>query len=549
MEDQNMTLSFWRTIESEAECFSSTKARGARSGKIATKVEPAGKVRVFAIVDYWSQCALKPLHDFVFGILRSIPQDGTFDQERPVKRLLQRAPPGAVFHSFDLSAATDRCPIAIQELIVAVMFGATYAAAWVELLVGRPYFVPKQGPKEQGAPRFVKYAVGQPMGAYSSWAVFALTHHAIVQFAAYLAGHKGWFGLYALLGDDIVIADVAVANKYKRLCKWLGMGIGISKSMVNDNLSCEFAKKVFVQGKECSAFPWKLWSVSQSSLSAAVAALQRVSSTGLSLTAAQVALAFGAGMRTVARVGAKWNNIPSRLRAFLVIASHPSASTVLSRPTWIDWIATKGPMLPVLYGPDVMTWFNNWCQPLVTEVLDPLSERVDALVSRLFFGEGEVSGLAAYPPKPVHGLPTPVERYLESKVNAAIVKFQESEEKARASLKHLQRLDIKLLAVQASAIFKQVVGVIEDRASAIAEFGSRLGVTEISDNAVKQPMSAVYSLWERWRARALKSSVVEGTTLRESQGVRPKAADPIDTRLPSELMEDDDDSSSGAEFF
>jgi len=549
MENQNMTLSFWRTIESEAECFSSTKARGARQGKIATKVEPAGKVRVFAIVDYWSQCALKPLHDFVFGVLRSIPQDGTFDQERPVKRLLQRAPSGAVFHSFDLSAATDRCPIAIQELVVAVMFGATYAAAWVELLVGRPYFVPKQGPREQGVPRFVKYAVGQPMGAYSSWAVFALTHHAIVQFAAYLAGHKGWFGLYALLGDDIVIADVSVANKYKRLCKWLGMGIGISKSMVNDNLSCEFAKKVFVQGKECSAFPWKLWSVSQASLSGAVAALQRCSSAGLNLTAAQVALAFGAGMRTVARVGAKWNNIPSRLRAFLVIASHPSSQTVLSRPTWIDWIATKGPMLPVLYGPDVMTWFNNWCQPLVTEVLDPLSERVDALMSRLFFGEGEVSGLTAYAPKPVSDLPTPVERYLESKVNAAIVKFQESEEKARASLKHLQRLDIKLLAVQASAIFNQVVGVIEDRASAIAEFGSRLGVTEISDNAVKQPMSAIYSLWERWRVRALKSSVVEGTTLRDSQGVRPSAADPIDTRLPSELMEDDDEADSGAEFF
>jgi hypothetical protein len=77
-----------------------------------------------------------------------------------------------------------------------------------------------------------------------------------VQFAAYLSGHKGWFKLYALLGDDIVIADVAVANRYKRLCKWLGMGIGISKSMVNDNLSCEFAKKVFVQGKDCAAFPW-----------------------------------------------------------------------------------------------------------------------------------------------------------------------------------------------------------------------------------------------------------------------------------------------------
>jgi hypothetical protein len=538
MENQNMTLSFWRTIESEAECFPQSAARGARQGKIATKVEPAGKVRVFAIVDYWTQCALKPLHDFVFEVLRAIPQDGTFHQERPVKELLKRAPKGAVFHSFDLSAATDRCPVALQELVVAVMYGVTYAATWKELLIGRDYHVPNARKEPGKLPRRVRYAVGQPMGAYSSWAVFALTHHAIVQFAAYLAGHKGWFKLYALLGDDIVIADVAVANRYKRVCKWLGMGIGISKSMVNDNLSCEFAKKVFVQGKDCAAFPWKLWSVSQTSLSGGIAALQRVSSMGLSLTAAQVALAFGAGMRTVARVGAQWKNIPSRLRAFLVIASHPSAQTVLARPTWIDWLATKGPMLPVLYGPDAMTWFNSWAQPLISEVLDPLAARVDELVSRLFFGEGEVKGLARHSPKSKYPLPTPVERYLESKVNTSIVKFQDSEEKARASLKHLQRLDIKLLAVQASAIFKQVVGVVEDRASAIAEFGSRLGVTELRDEAVKQPMSAIYGLWERWRSRALKASAEVGTGPRESQGPRPSVAKEPVIVFPSDLIEE-----------
>nr|UJQ92560.1 MAG: putative RNA-dependent RNA polymerase [Mitoviridae sp.] len=539
MTNQNTTLSFWRVIESEAESFSSTKARGARSGKIATKVEPAGKVRVFAIVDYWTQCALKPLHDFVFGVLRTIPQDGTFDQERPVKRLLKRSPKGAVFHSFDLSAATDRCPVVIQELIVAVMFGVTFAYRWREILVERDYWLPKRQARAEGLPLKVRYSVGQPMGAYSSWAVFALTHHAIVQFAAYLAGHKGWFELYALLGDDIVIADVRVANKYKTLCKWLGMGIGISKSMVNDNLSCEFAKKVFVQGKDCAAFPWKLWSVSQRSLSGAVAALQRVSRMGLNLTASQVALAFGAGMRTVARVGAKWENIPSRLRAFLVIASHPSACTVLARPTWIDWLATKGPMLPVLYGPDVMTWFNSWAQPLLTEVLDPLEERVDALASRLFFGDEDQSELVVRGPKSINNLPTVVERFLSSKVNNRIVAFQESCEKARASLKHLQRLDIKLLAYQSSAIFKSVVDVVEDRASAIAEFGARLNVTEVQNEAVRLPMSLIYSLWERWRVRALKSSAAEGTSPRESQGPRPKAAPEIDTRLPSELEEEE----------
>jgi hypothetical protein len=387
------------------------------------------------------------------------------------------------------------------------------------------------------------------MGAYSSWAVFALTHHALVQFSAYLSGYRGWFPLYALLGDDLVIADDRVASRYKRVCKHLGMGIGIAKSMVNDNLSCEFAKKVFVSGKDCAAFPWKLWSVSQTSLSAAVAALQRVSGMGLSLTAAQAALAFGAGMKATARVGAKWKNIPSRLRSFLVVASHPSARTVLSRQTWIDWLAVEGPMLPSVLGPEFMVWFNAWVQPLATEFLDPVEDRVDALASRLFFGE-QPTGLAAKGLQPTRPeLPTVTDRFLESKVNKRIVAFNDSLEKARASLKHLQRLDIKLLAYQASAIFNQVVGVIEDRASAIAEFGARLGVTEVSDSAVKQPMSGIYSLWERWRARAFKSGAAVGTSPRESQGPRPSAAPPLDTRLPSELEEDDDEGDGGSDLF
>jgi len=40
------------------------------------------KSRTIAIMDYWSQTALKPLHQYLFGILRRIPQDVTFDQSR-----------------------------------------------------------------------------------------------------------------------------------------------------------------------------------------------------------------------------------------------------------------------------------------------------------------------------------------------------------------------------------------------------------------------------------------------------------------------------------
>jgi len=40
-------------------------------GKLGVKEEP-GKKRVFAMVDWWTQCTLKPLHKAIFAILREI---------------------------------------------------------------------------------------------------------------------------------------------------------------------------------------------------------------------------------------------------------------------------------------------------------------------------------------------------------------------------------------------------------------------------------------------------------------------------------------------
>jgi hypothetical protein len=155
------------------------------SGRLALLEEAAGKVRVVALLDCWSQWALKPLHDWIFSILEEIPQDGTFDQLRPVKRLLKKVGNDTTIYSYDLSAATDRIPVVIQELLLAQVFGESFAKSWRALLVDRPYWVSKRVQRERGlASRALFYGVGQPMGGYSSWALLALTHHALGQFCA-----------------------------------------------------------------------------------------------------------------------------------------------------------------------------------------------------------------------------------------------------------------------------------------------------------------------------------------------------------------------------
>jgi hypothetical protein len=88
------------------------------------------------------------------------------------------------------------------------------------------------------------------MGAYSSWAMLALTHHAIVQFAAWRVGHRSWFTWYAVLGDDIVICDREVAAEYVAIMDSLGVKIGFHKSIISSNSSLEFAKRFYYKGKE-----------------------------------------------------------------------------------------------------------------------------------------------------------------------------------------------------------------------------------------------------------------------------------------------------------
>jgi hypothetical protein len=148
--------------------------------------------------------------------------------------------------------------------------------------------------------------------------MLALTHHAIVQLSAELAGKvngKEWFEDYALLGDDIVIADKAVANIYLRLMAGLGVGIQLSKS-VHDAKGygvLEFAKRIFFRGN--SVGPVALLEVlaAAGSLSAWLEMVRKYS-----LTLTQGLMALGFGYRSVSGVNQLWTALPRRLQGYVV---------------------------------------------------------------------------------------------------------------------------------------------------------------------------------------------------------------------------------------
>jgi len=237
-------------------------------GRLHLLYEAAGKVRVIAITDYWTNNVLKPLHDWMFSILRKLPQDATFDQNGKTQQFASRG--YKTIYSLDLKQATDTIPLALYRAMFCWVIPNNILCLWLDLLVDRDWLVPSEVakaypewiPEDQqvpgaGEPR-IRYSTGQPMGALTSWASMALLHHAIVLFSAYNVGvikpHMKITSFidYLILGDDVVIANREVAMEYQRIMGLLGVTIGLNKSFISDKGMFNFANQSFVGPTNCS---------------------------------------------------------------------------------------------------------------------------------------------------------------------------------------------------------------------------------------------------------------------------------------------------------
>jgi hypothetical protein len=213
-------------------------------GHISFIADNGGKTRVVGIGNYWIQNTLKPLHDALFRSLRHISTDGTYDQISQASRVADATTRGPVW-SFDLTAATDRIPLIIQQDVMTFL-SPTIGDLWTKILKSMIF-------ENQG--KGYKYAVGQPMGLYSSWASLATVHHFIVQYCSWRTGLNGPFLQYAVLGDDIAIWNKAVAEEYQRFMNVLDVSISEAKSYIPSNdgpYKAEFAKRIFYNGHELS---------------------------------------------------------------------------------------------------------------------------------------------------------------------------------------------------------------------------------------------------------------------------------------------------------
>lgn len=210
--------------------------------KLVDFPDKEGKTRIIAILDYWSQTALRPIHNFLFSVLKKIPQDKTFDQGN-FKESLKNA---EVFYSIDLTAATDRFPMFFIKDVLKGRFPSQYVDHWSDIMCKFPFDF-------NGSLKH--YSVGNPMGAYSSWSSFTLAHHFVV-FLACKRTNTDWKSLpYCLLGDDIVIGHKAVAEEYLSIISSLGVEISLQKTHISKT-TYEFAKRWIHKDEEITPFPF-----------------------------------------------------------------------------------------------------------------------------------------------------------------------------------------------------------------------------------------------------------------------------------------------------
>eukprot|EP01083_Nonionella_stella_P032589 89203_1 len=219
--------------------------------RLAFLSDKAGKTRVVAMVDILSQSNLAIVHNRLFSFLRNLETDGTFDQDHQRRRIRKWSEEKEFTSSIDLTAATDRLPVLYQALVLYKLHLLSFnqALAWLMVVSWRPFEITGVGGE-------LKYTVGQPMGALSSWPAMAVSHHALVWWAykeAYPSSKKR-FSDYALLGDDLVIRNRRVSEAYLKIISALGVEVSLEKSFISDSRA-EFAKSLFRYGKDLTPFP------------------------------------------------------------------------------------------------------------------------------------------------------------------------------------------------------------------------------------------------------------------------------------------------------
>lgn len=120
----------------------------------------------------------------------------------------------------------------------------------------------------------------------------------------------GTFTSYAVLGDDIVIANGRVAQQYLHVLSAVGVNVGLSKSLVSKIGALEFAKRYYIGETDCSPVALKEVAAAVANPTFGLAFMEK-----FDLMLPTMAGILGFGYRVKARLSGYLGSLPSRIQS------------------------------------------------------------------------------------------------------------------------------------------------------------------------------------------------------------------------------------------
>jgi len=210
-------------------------------GKVVPLTKDGGwKVRWIASPYRIHQLALAPLGSALYDALRTLPFDCTFEQQRGHAVIQECLRKKQTVFAVDLSSATDFFPLDLQISTIKSVLDHPLVDLFAEL--SRSTWLSPYGP--------VRWTKGQPMGLYPSFASFALTHGMLL---LTLGGDPSKF---FVLGDDVVILDKDLYERYLHTLEVLGCPYNPNKSVISSEVT-EFAGKLITANSVIPQYKWR----------------------------------------------------------------------------------------------------------------------------------------------------------------------------------------------------------------------------------------------------------------------------------------------------
>lgn len=205
-------------------------------GNIHVTHEPGLKTRYFAAPNQVLQRALEPLKTSLMDVLKQLPWDCTHNHRKADMAIQDCLLRGHTVDSIDMSKATDNFPWSFQKTVLQLVVNdsderarraSKLFADIIEMGIWEFHT------EEDYQPSRLWWNRGQPLGLGPSFPMFALTHGLLL----FMLNNNKHEDRFYVLGDDVVILDSVLAERYKRVLETFDVPVSEMKTLSSSCLA------------------------------------------------------------------------------------------------------------------------------------------------------------------------------------------------------------------------------------------------------------------------------------------------------------------------